>query len=216
MWVFLVSFDRLWYNISKRYILEHAMASAISTRHFILGLLTRQPMSGYDIKLFLKSLTWLIDSPSFGSLYPALHALLEDGLATVKVVPRRDKPPRKIYSITEAGRQVLRDWMEQSVASATSLKAFVIRLILASNLSHAGLIEHLQRRRMQVADHQLALDQAAQGMDERIDLGERLALDYALSVAGAELAWLDSTLAKLSEPPLPVEAAQTGFAVPSA
>ncbi len=192
------------------------MASAISTRHFVLGLLTRQPMSGYDIKRFLKSLTWLIDSPSFGSLYPALHALLEDGLVTVEVVPRQDKPPRKIYSITDAGRQVLRKWMEQSVASATSLKAFVMRLILASNLSQAGLIEYLQRRRGQVADHQLDLEQATHAMDARIDLGERLALDYALSVARAELAWLDSTLAELSELPPPVEAAQTSLAVPSA
>jgi len=70
------------------------MASAVSIRHFILGLLNRQRMSGYDIRRFLKSLSWLIDSPSPGSLYPALHILLEDGLVTVEVVSRQDKPPR--------------------------------------------------------------------------------------------------------------------------
>ncbi len=85
------------------------MANNVSTRHFILGLLTRQPMSGYDIKRFLKQLSWLVDSPSFGSLYPALHALLKDDRVTVEVIPRQDKPPRKIYTITEAGRQVLQE-----------------------------------------------------------------------------------------------------------
>ena len=89
------------------------MASTMSIRRFILGLLARQPMSGYDIKRFLKSLSWLIDSPSFGSLYPALHALLEDGLVTVEVVPRQDKPPRKIYSVTEAGRCCEGGWTSQ-------------------------------------------------------------------------------------------------------
>jgi DNA-binding PadR family transcriptional regulator len=175
------------------------MASAVSIRHFILGLLTRQPMSGYDIKRFLKSLSWLIDSPSFGSLYPALHALLEDDLVTVEILSRQDKPPRKIYTITEKGRQVLQEWMDRPVAPGASLKAFVMRLILASNLSHAGLIAHLQQRRAQVAAHQLALEQTAQAMDDDMDLGERLALDYGLAVAAAELAWLDHTLAWSSQ-----------------
>lgn len=174
------------------------MAGVVSIRHFILGLLARQPMSGYDIKRFLKSLSWLIESPSFGSLYPALHALLEDGLVTVQVSPRQDKPPRKVYSVTEAGRRALGEWVDEPLAPDASLKAFVMRLILASNLSRAGLIAHLQQRRAQVADHQLALEQAAAGMREKEELGDRLALDYSLAVAYAELAWLDSTLAQLS------------------
>jgi len=181
------------------------MASAVSVRHFILGLLTQQPMSGYDIKCFLKSLSWLIDSPSFGSLYPALHALLENGLVTVEVIPRQDKPPRKIYDITEAGRQVLQEWIDQPVASGASLKAFLMRLTLASNLSHASLVAHLQRRCAQVTAHQLALEQAAKTMDESVDLGERLALGYGLALAAAELTWLDSTLDRLSHQPLVVK-----------
>jgi DNA-binding PadR family transcriptional regulator len=175
------------------------MANTVRVRHFILGLLTRQPMSGYDIKRFLKSLSWLIDSPSYGSLYPALHALLEDGLVTVEVVPREDKPPRKIYSITEAGRLVLREWMDQPVAPGPSLKAFVMRLVLASNLSPTGLVAYLQQRRAQVNAHQMELEETTGGTDERMDLGERLALDYGLAVANAELAWLDRMLTSLSQ-----------------
>lgn len=191
-----------WYNFAKHYILKYPMASAVSIRHFILGLLNRQPMSGYDIRRFLKSLSWLIDSPSFGSLYPALHALLEDGLVTVEVVSRHDKPPRKIYSITETGRRALRAWVDRPVAPDASLKAFLMRLILASSLSHAGLIAHLEQRRRQVAAHQADLEQTAEGMDENMDLGERLVLDYGLAVAAAELVWLDEALAHLSQHPL--------------
>jgi PadR family transcriptional regulator AphA len=182
------------------------MASAVSIRHFILGLLNRQPMSGYDIKRFLKSLSWLIDSPSFGSLYPALHALLENDLVTVEVVARQDKPPRKIYSITDAGRRVLQEWIDQPIVPGTSLKAFLMRLILASNLSRAGLVAHLQQRRTQVAAHQLDLEQTARVIDDGIDLGERLALEYGLAVATAELIWLDRALDQLSRHPLSAEA----------
>jgi DNA-binding PadR family transcriptional regulator len=168
-------------------------------------------MSGYDIKLFLKRLSWLVDSPSFGSLYPALHALLENGMVTVEVVPRQDKPPRKIYTITKTGKQVLQEWTDQPVASGTSMKAFLMRLILASSLSHDGLITHLQQRHTQVAAHQLSLKQIAGVMDESTDLGDRLALDYGLTVADAELDWLDRTLAHLSQSVSSVEAVQSDF-----
>lgn len=171
------------------------MASAFSIRHFILGLLTREPMSGYDIKRFLKGLGWLIDSPSFGSLYPTLHALLRDALVTVEVIPQQDKPPRKIYSITNAGRKTLRKWTDRSGVSGTSLKAFLMRLILAGNLSHDDLIAHLERRRTQVAAH---LEQTVGAAEREADMGERLALEYGLAMANAELVWLDSTLTQLS------------------
>jgi len=181
------------------------MARAVSIRHLILGLLTQQPMSGYDIKRSLKSLSWLIDSPSFGSIYPALRALWEDGLVTVEMAPRQGKPPRKIYTITEAGRLALREWMDQPVAPGASLKTFVMRLILANNFSHAGLISHLQQRRSQVAVHRATLKQIAEALDGTMDSGQRLAFGYGLALATAELAWLDSTLEQLSQQPLPME-----------
>jgi hypothetical protein len=49
-------------------------------------------------------------------------------------------------------------------------------------------------------------------MDEGMDLGERLALDYGLAAATAELAWLDRTLAQLSQQPLSLEAARGDLA----
>jgi PadR family transcriptional regulator AphA len=184
------------------------MASTMSTRHFILGLLARQPMSGYDIKRFLHSLNWLVDSPSFGTLYPALHALLADGLVTMEVVPSEGRPPRKIYTITDAGGRVLQRWMDQPVDSDASLKTFVMRLTLANHLSPADLRAYLEQRRAQVAAHRLALERAIEAVDEGIDVGERLTLDYGLSLATAELAWLDRTLARLSQPSLLAEVAE--------
>ncbi len=179
------------------------MGSAVSIRHLILGLLTQQLMSGYDIKRYLKSLSWLIVSPSFGSLYSALHGLLEDGLVTMEVAPRQGRPARKIYTVTEAGRQALRKWMGQPVASGASLRAFLMRLILATSFSHTGLISHLQQRRSHVAVHQAALKPIAEGLDGTMDLGQHLPFGYGLTLATAELAWLDSTLEQLSQQPYP-------------
>jgi DNA-binding PadR family transcriptional regulator len=171
----------------------------------ILGLLTHEPMSGYDIKQLLERFSWLIGSPSFGSLYPTLHSLLGEGLVTVEVIPREDQIPRKIYTITGTGRRQLREWIDQPAAPDTHLKAFITRLILANNLSAGRLVRHLEQRRSQVIDHRTALKQATDTLDRKGDRGQYLALDYGLALADAELAWLDRTLERLSGESLPLE-----------
>jgi DNA-binding PadR family transcriptional regulator len=180
------------------------MPRAVSIRHLILGLLTQQPMSGYDIRRFLKSLSWLIESPSFGTIYPTLRALREDDLVTVEVISRQDKPPRKIYTITESGEQALREWIDQPLVPDASLKAFVMRLVLANSLSRTGLIAHLQQRRSQVATHFATLEQLAEATDGS-DNAHHIAFDYSLALASAELVWLESALKQLSQQPLPME-----------
>jgi PadR family transcriptional regulator AphA len=182
-------------------------AGNVGTRHLILGLLAREPMSGYDIKRFLKSLNWLIGTPSFGSLYSTLHALLQDGLVIEESSSRQNRRTRKVYSITQAGKQALQDWINQPVAPDVSLKNFVMRLVLAGSFPRAGLIAHLQQRRSQVAIHLATLEQITRTPDGQMDFEERLALDFGLNLAVAELAWLDSALNWLFQR-LPTEVAQ--------
>ena len=136
------------------------MATGVSLRYFILGLLAQKSMSGYDIRRSMKSLSWLIGSPSSGSLYPILHALPDEGLATVERIPSLDRPPKKIYTITAAGRQELQEWIDRPTGASAPMKAFVMRLLLAGNFSHLRLSAHLEQRRAQVAAQRDALGQA--------------------------------------------------------
>lgn len=180
-------------------------AGVVSLRYLMLGLLTQQPMSGYDIKCFLKGLNWLTGSPSGGSLYPVLRALRQEDLVTVEIVPGLDRPPKKVYNITEAGQQALQSWIEQPAAANGSLRAFVMRLLLADSHSPARLSAHLKLRRAQVAGHRATLVEGFDAPGTTPNLGQALALDYGLALATAELAWLDTTLDRLQEQPLPEE-----------
>jgi len=172
----------------------------VNLRHLILGLLTRKPMSGYDIKRFLKSLGWLMSSPSFGSLYPALHALSQNGLVIEDSVSQQNKRSRKVYSITEAGKKALQECLSWPATPDITLKSFIIQLILANSSPRAGLIAHLQQRRSQVAIHRAALAQMIDAPGKEVNLKEHLALDYGLALAAAELAWLDNTLNRFLQP----------------
>ena len=203
------SLDKLGYNVTKRYISNHNMSiNSVKFRQFILGLLAQQAMSGYDIKRVLKELGWLVGTPSFGSLYPALHTLLDNGLVTVKVVSRQDKPSRKIYTITQAGQQALQEWASQPIGSNLSLKSFIMRLILADSFTKEELRTQLCQRRDQVMAHHTALEKASGLLDETSSFGQRLASDYSLALADAELSWIEGTLNHLSQEPSPMEAEQ--------
>ncbi len=172
--------------------------TALSIREFILGLLARQPMSGYDIKTLLESFNWLIDIPSYGSLYPALHRLHGEGLVSVKVIPGEDKPAKKIYSVTEKGRALVRDRLDTLPDGDASLKAFLMRLILADNLSQERLVAQLTQRRRQVQTRHAAFEARSEGPTGGLSLGRELVRDYSLAIASAEIDWLDQALNRLA------------------
>lgn len=177
------------------------MASgAFTLRHCILGLLAQKPMSGYDIRRVMEKLGWLIGSPSYGSLYPALHALYDEGLVTVDVLAQAGKPDRKLYWPTEAGRRSLQDWVNQSGPADVTLKAFVMHLLLADSFSADGLIAYLLQRREQILAQQVALEASWSEADEQVGWGKSLALDYGRALASAELNWLDHVLNSLRYP----------------
>lgn len=173
--------------------------STSDSSHFILGMLSREPMSGYDIKLFLKNLTWLIGKPSFGNLYPTLRSLLSNDLVTVETFRQDSKPPRKVYSITQAGKDVLKEWLDKPLKPDVSLKAFVMRLIVADSFTPTAFMALLSKRSAQVAAQRTALEKRLS--TESLGKGEwqRLALNYGITLANAELAWLDEILNQLSQ-----------------
>lgn len=128
---------------------------------------------------------WLIGSPSCGSIYHALRQLFEDGLVRVMVDVREDRPPRKVFSIAQKGQ--------------SALKRFLVQLMAAGNLSWPNLSRHLRQRRSIVAGRQSRLQQVSEAMDQGENPGPQLALDCALAVGQAELAWLDGVLERMSQ-----------------
>jgi DNA-binding PadR family transcriptional regulator len=173
--------------------------STVNIRYLVLGLLTQKPMTGYDIKGLLESFSWLIGSPSYGSLYPALHGLLDDELVALKVESNEEKPSRKVYRITEAGHEALKQWIDKPVVRDPSLKAFLMHLILADNYPREGLIAYLNQRHSQVMEQRAALREMLENDDLREEtLQQPLAMQYGLAMANMELQWLENTLEELT------------------
>ena len=79
--------------------------AAVNIRTLCLGALCLTDATGYDIKKLFEAAFSHFHSASFGSIYPSLSQLQGEGLIALRVEPGARHPDRKVYSITEAGRQ---------------------------------------------------------------------------------------------------------------
>jgi DNA-binding PadR family transcriptional regulator len=77
----------------------------------LLGLLAREPLSGYDLAQQMKGPVAFFWQAQHSQIYPELARLEKDGLVQFEVVPQYDRPAKKVYAPTEAGRAALRAWV---------------------------------------------------------------------------------------------------------
>jgi len=83
-----------------------------STAYVILGMVSRETRSGYEIKAAVDSSTRFFWAASYGQIYPELKRLSETGLVEGIDAPRGDRK-RTVYAITAAGEAELKDWLRQ-------------------------------------------------------------------------------------------------------
>ena len=77
----------------------------MNVRSLCLGILWFDDATGYEInKLAAEGGFSHFIEASYGSIYPALNKLTEEGLVTWREETQPGKPARKVYSITEEGR----------------------------------------------------------------------------------------------------------------
>lgn len=111
----------------------------MSIRYAILGLLSWQPLSGYDLKKIIADSAALYWSGNNNQIYTALVALHREGLVEREIQQQESLPARKVYSITANGRGALRAWVEEVPEPPELRNAFLVQLAWADLLSPAEL-----------------------------------------------------------------------------
>lgn len=80
----------------------------------ILGVLSHERSTGYDIKKKIDGGISYFWKGSFGSIYPALTAMEKEGLVSRYAPEGQSGKREKIYyEITDAGKQTLLDWLNE-------------------------------------------------------------------------------------------------------
>ena len=103
----------------------------------LLGFLMRGSKTGYQMKqAFSISFSFFSDL-SYGSIYPALKKMERQGLITMELQIQDGAPNRKVYTITDAGREAFLEALKAPLALQRVKMQFLMRLFFFAFLSPA-------------------------------------------------------------------------------
>ena len=116
----------------------------MSIQYVILGYLSWQPLTGYDLKKIIATSETLPWSANNNQIYRALVKLHEQGWVTKTIESQEGAPDRHIYRATDAGQEALRDWVLTPPGPPQGKKAFLHQLMWADCLEDEGIDQLLE------------------------------------------------------------------------
>lgn len=162
----------------------------MNVRTVCLAILQFSDATGYEIKKMSteERFAFFVDA-SFGSIYPALSRLQDDGCVTVREEHESGKPPRKIYSITDKGREELVMSLQVLPRPDTYKSEFLLIALCAGLLDRETIVRAIDKR---IKDLQagMAMCDAAEGCTASGPTGLAWAAEYGRIMHEASLKYL--------------------------
>ncbi len=121
------------------------------TAYVILGMVSREPRSGYEIKALVDNSTRFFWAASYGQIYPELKRLSEAGLVEGADAPTGERK-RTVYAITETGAAALRDWLREPPRTYEMRDEGLLKLFFAGALPPGEAVEIVRSMREHRAD----------------------------------------------------------------
>ncbi|MGB2964778.1 MAG: PadR family transcriptional regulator [Anaerolineales bacterium] len=116
----------------------------MSIKYVILGYLSWQPMTGYDLKKIIADSETLPWSANNNQIYRAVVQLHNDEWVTKTIEDQIGAPDRHVYTITDEGIQALRKWVGSEPEPPRSKKSFLNQLLWADCLKAEEIDELLE------------------------------------------------------------------------
>jgi DNA-binding PadR family transcriptional regulator len=178
-----------------------------TTSYILLGMLSSQELSGYDLKLSLdKHIHHIYWSPAKSQIYGELRRLEREGLATMTEVPQTSRPDKRLYRITPAGLTALQEWLASPDVEPDVFKSpLLLHLFFGRLVPYQVLITQLEAHQ-----HKLRTELAGYETQERglQDQTQALAADvplplflmtlrFQINMIQAALTWTTEAVAQL-------------------
>ncbi len=105
-----------------------------------LGALTMGNATGYEIrKMFDEGPFGHFYDAGYGSIYPALNALLKEGLVSVTHLAQDKRPDKKVYQLTDTGMAVFKQALSEPATKDRCRSEHMVRLFFADYLTKSDL-----------------------------------------------------------------------------
>jgi DNA-binding PadR family transcriptional regulator len=168
----------------------------------LLGLLTVEPMSGYDLRQMIRGTVGHFWNESYGQIYPNLKTLKSKGLVISRTERQAGKPDRRIYSITAKGCEQLRQWLAVPPQPEIPRNELLLKLFFGEQVHPQILIEYVEHMAKQC---RAILELLETKERDEIDRNQRypaapywrMAVHYGQMELRSHLSWAEETLTEL-------------------
>ncbi len=114
------------------------------SKYVMLGMLARKPQTGYTIKKWIENEYSHFWQESFGQIYPTLKKLVAEGLAVSSDHVQSGNGRGQItYSITDAGRKELSDWLREEPEIERLRYEILLKVSFGDNTEPEVILGHL-------------------------------------------------------------------------
>lgn len=120
---------------------------ARKTQYVILGLLTEQPLSGYDIKKIIDIRFKFFWNESYGQIYPELKQLIEKKY--IQTLSNETDRGKQLYQITELGFEHLKKWLEIKPDTETMRLEILLKRYFGGLVHPSIMISHIKEFQIQ-------------------------------------------------------------------
>ena len=131
------------------------------TAYVILGMVQKEPRSGYDIKALIDNSSRFFWAASYGQIYPELKRLAQAGLIVGSDFPTGGRR-RTVYEITADGEEELRAWLRRPPLTFEMRDEGLLKLFFAEALPRAealAILRQMRERRLEVHQRLRAIEQ---------------------------------------------------------
>lgn len=171
----------------------------MSLAHALLGLLARTPLHGYELRTAFEAEVASLWTLNYGQLYPALERLEEAGFVERQRVEQDDRPDKKVYSITDAGRAEHRRWLlEPGGTPKLNRDEFALKLLAGRSLSKEELTGLIQQQRQVLLQAMAEWTRAKGLLEPKREPVAFLLAESMLFRLEADLAWLERVQAHVA------------------
>lgn len=175
----------------------------MSLRHTILGFLSIQPMTGYDLKRHFDASVRHFWSADQAAIYRTLGELEREDLVDHERVAQTTRPDRKVYRLTERGANELDTWLATPAPTVHRREPLLVKLFFAGRLAPDALRGILEAE-LAATEAELegfrqivASIRAAPGTSDSATLvGPLITLTNGVRAGVAQRDWLRGLLAK--------------------
>lgn len=166
-------------------------------RDVVLGLLMGKEMSGYDIKIVFEDVFTHFFDGSFGMIYPTLRQLEKEGKIKKEVIMQEGKPNKKMYLITDEGREEFYQYMQTDVEKDVLRSDFLMRMYFGNYSDDKAIkkwiADEIERKEAYIADLRLKYEKWREG----ITFVEEISLDVGIASYSAQVETLKRKLEQL-------------------